>query len=131
MNPDPNSLAHLSRREILKSVSSGFGYLALAGMCAEAAEDNPLAPKSPHFAPKAKRVIFFCMRGGPSHVDTFDYKPQLKVDAGKPGLGRRGTSSRAKLMPSPWQFAPHGQNGLQISEPVSYTHLTLPTILLV
>ena len=116
MNPDPKTLDHLSRREMLKSVSSGFGYLALAGMCAEAAEADPLAPKPPHFAPKAKRVIFFCMRGGPSHVDTFDYKPQLKVDAGKPGRGRRGPSSRAKLMPSPWQFARHGQNGLQISE---------------
>ena len=116
MNSDHNILDHLSRREMLKSVSSGFGYLALAGMCAEAAKTDPLAPKTPHFAPKAKRVIFFCMRGGPSHVDTFDYKPQLKVDAGKPGLGRRGTSSRAKLMPSPWQFASHGQNGLQISE---------------
>tara|TARA_Y100001934_G_scaffold69090_1_gene85702 strand:+ start:4789 stop:6174 length:1386 start_codon:yes stop_codon:yes gene_type:complete len=116
MNPDHNILNHLSRREMLKSVSSGFGYLALAGMCAEAAKADPLAPKTPHFAPKAKRVIFFCMRGGPSHVDTFDYKPQLKVDAGKPGLGGRGTSSRAKLMPSPWQFSPHGQSGLQISE---------------
>ena len=116
MNPDHNILNHLSRREMLKSVSSGFGYLALAGMCAEAAKADPLAPKTPHFAPKAKRVIFFCMRGGPSHVDTFDYKPQLKVDAGKPGLGSRGTSSRAKLMPSPWQFSPHGQSGLQISE---------------
>ena len=82
MNPDPNTLDHLSRREMLKSVSSGFGYLALAGMCAEAAETDPLAPKPPHFAPKAKRVIFFCMRGGPSHGDTFDYNPQLKADAG-------------------------------------------------
>ncbi len=93
MNSDHNILDHLSRREMLKSVSSGFGYLALAGMCAEAAKADPLAPKTPHFVPKAKRVIFFCMRGGPSHVDTFDYKPQLKVDAGKPGLGRRKQQS--------------------------------------
>ncbi len=116
MNPDPNHLDNLSRREMLKSVSSGFGYLALAGLCAEAAEKNPLAPKTPHFAPHAKRVIFFCMRGGPSHVDTFDYKPKLKTDEGKPGISRRGSRSRSKLLGSPWEFARHGQNGLNISE---------------
>ncbi|HAD61819.1 MAG TPA: DUF1501 domain-containing protein, partial [Planctomycetaceae bacterium] len=68
-----------SRRQALKTTSCGFGYLALAGIAAEAAAaghpNSPLAPKTPHFAPKAKRVIFLCMRGGPSHVDTFDYKP--------------------------------------------------------
>ena len=101
---------------MLKSTSVGFGSLALAGLCAQAAEQSPLAPKEPHFKPKAKRVIFLCMRGGPSHVDTFDYKPQLTVDEGKPGLGRRGSSSRSKLMASPWKFSQHGQNGLWISE---------------
>ena len=78
MNPDPNHLDNLSRREMLKSVSSGFGYLALTGLCADAAEKNPLAPKAPHFAPRAKRVIFFCMRGGPSHVDTFELQTQAQ-----------------------------------------------------
>ncbi|HJO53224.1 MAG TPA: DUF1501 domain-containing protein, partial [Verrucomicrobiota bacterium] len=112
---NPNSLTSLSRREMLKSTSVGFGSLALASLCAQAAEQNPLAPKAPHFKPKAKRVIFLCMRGGPSHVDTFDYKPQLTVDEGKPGLGRRGSSSRSKLMASPWKFSQHGQNGLWIS----------------
>ena len=116
MNPNSQALANLSRREMLKGVSSGFGYLALAGLCAEAAEQSPLAPKTPHFAPRAKRVIFLCMRGGPSHVDTFDYKPQLQIDEGKPGIGRRGSRSRAKLLGSPWEFARHGQNGLNISE---------------
>jgi len=111
-----NSLPSLSRREMLKSASVGFGSLALAGLCAEAAEKSPLAPKAPHFVPKAKRVIFLCMRGGPSHVDTFDYKPKLKVDEGKPGLGRRGPSNRSKLMASPWEFGQHGQNGMRISE---------------
>ena len=77
-----------SRRNLLKTASAGFGYLAFAGMAnranAEGAGDlNPLSPKSPHFAPRAKRVIFLCMQGGPSHVDTFDYKPQLAKDHGK------------------------------------------------
>ena len=74
-----------SRRDLLKHTSCGFGYAALAGLCTEAAADyqNPLAPKAPHFTPEAKRVIFLCMRGGPSHVDTFDYKPQLTKDHGK------------------------------------------------
>ncbi|MFG0286642.1 MAG: DUF1501 domain-containing protein, partial [Rhodopirellula sp. JB044] len=76
-----------SRRHLLQSMSAGFGYLAFAGMCneraaAEAASTNPLAPKAPHFAARAKRVIFLCMQGGPSHVDTFDYKPQLAKDHG-------------------------------------------------
>src|SRR5205809_1445197 len=75
----------LTRRDLLRATSCGFGYLALAGLAQEAAaaETNPLAPKAPHFAPRAKRVIFLCMRGGPSHVDTFDYKPKLQDDAGK------------------------------------------------
>ena len=82
----------LTRREALLRASAGFGYLAFAGLCAEAAQStsstataptapvgyqSPLLPKKPHFAPKAKRVIFMCMQGGPSHLDTFDYKPML------------------------------------------------------
>ena len=71
----------ISRRQALKTTSCGFGYLALAGLAAETAaaenSNSPLTPKTPHFEPKAKRVIFLCMRGGPSHVDTFDYKPEL------------------------------------------------------
>ncbi|SVD44032.1 uncharacterized protein METZ01_LOCUS396886, partial [marine metagenome] len=61
MTPDSTICQDLSRREMLKGVSSGFGYLALAGLCAEAAQESPLAPKAPHFAPRAKRVIFLCM----------------------------------------------------------------------
>ena len=77
-----------SRRQILQSVSCGFGYTAFAGLAHEAAAkessfENPLSPKQPHFGAKAKRVIFLCMRGGPSHVDTFDYKPGLKKHEGK------------------------------------------------
>ena len=117
MNTHPHFLPNLSRRDMLKGVSSGFGYLALAGMCAEAAPVNPLAPKTTHFAPRAKRVIFLCMRGGPSHLDTFDYKRKLQADAGqeiKQGNQYQGTGG--KLLRSPWEFAQHGQNGLWISE---------------
>ena len=92
-----------SRREILQHVSAGFGYLAFAGMStgsvsATEIADNPLSPKTPHFGAKAKRVIFLCMQGGPSHVDTFDYKPALKRDHGK--SGKYGGS----LLNSPWEF---------------------------
>lgn len=103
---------------MLKTLSSGFGYLAFAGLAARAAAAGtagaparPLTPKAPHFAPRAKRVIFLCMRGGPSHVDTFDYKPRLSADSGAPGQ-RPGT----KLLGSMWNFAQHGQNGLWVSE---------------
>ena len=75
-------------------MSSGFGYLAFAALADEQARaeaGGPLAPKEPHFAARAKRVIFLSMRGAPSHVDTFDYKPQLSKDSGKPAkYGRRG-----------------------------------------
>lgn len=103
-----------SRRDILRSASAGFGYLAFAGLSTQAAEDeasrNPLAAKAPHFPATAKRVIFLCMRGGPSHVDTFDYKPKLNQDDG--GSGRY----RSKLLKSPWEFKQHGEGGLWISE---------------
>ena len=80
-----------SRRNALKTLSCGFGYMALAGLTTKAAEDskNPLAPKAPHYPATAKRVIFLCMRGGPSHVDTFDYKPQLTKDSGKQSPGQK------------------------------------------
>lgn len=105
-----------SRRELLRTVSAGFGYLAFAGLTqtsnVRAASSNPLAPKEPHFPAKAKRVIFLCMQGGPSHVDTFDYKPKLASSEGKGG--RVGAGS--KLMASPWEFRQHGQSGLWISD---------------
>ena len=80
-----------NRRDLLKQSAAGFGSLALAGLAAEVARGdarrtsaNPLAPKPALFEPKAKRVIFLFMHGGPSQVDTFDYKPLLKRDHGKP-----------------------------------------------
>lgn len=102
----------LSRRQVLKTASAGFGYLAFAGIAAgeESVEKNPLAPKAPHFAARAKRVIFLCMSGGPSHVDTFDYKPQLAKDHGK--RGRYGGT----LLKSPFDFQQRGKSGLWISD---------------
>ncbi|MCD0461838.1 DUF1501 domain-containing protein [Roseiconus lacunae] len=114
----------LTRRELLKHSSAGFGYLALAGMSnhgreafgaevangAEVTAAHPLAPKQPHFAGQAKRVIFLCMQGGPSHVDTFDYKPDLLKDHGK--RAKYGGS----LLKSPWKFRQHGESGLWVSD---------------
>src|SRR5919204_380457 len=73
----------ISRREWLTRTGCGFGALALAGLAAEdgrgepGRSPDPLAPKAPHFAPKAKRVIFLFMQGGPSHLELFDDKPKL------------------------------------------------------
>jgi hypothetical protein len=113
----------LSRRDLLKTTSCGFGYLALAGLMnslaaresngATSDSNNPLVPKEPHFTPRAKRVIFMFMQGGPSHVDMFDYKPRLETDDGK--AAGQGKGNR-KLMKSPWKFPAAGQSGLPISE---------------
>lgn len=102
-----------TRRDILRTFSCGFGWLAFAGFAQRLAlaEASPLAPKTTHFPARAKRVIFLSMRGGPSHVDTFDYKPKLTTDTGKPG-NRPGT----KLLGSKWNFSQHGDSGLWISE---------------
>jgi hypothetical protein len=108
-------MQHLfSRRTLLKTTASGFGYLAFAGLSTWAAEkNNPLAVKKPHFPARAKRVIFLCMEGAPSHVDTFDYKPKL---ADLNGQSMPKARTFAKVMASPWKFAQHGQGGLWISE---------------
>ena len=93
-----------TRRDALRALGGGVGALALNGLVS--AQDT-------HHAPRAKRVIFLCMAGGPSHVDTFDYKPALRRDDGKTSsAARRG----GKLLGSPWEFAQHGRSGLWISE---------------
>lgn len=101
-----------SRRDALKTSSAGFGYLAFSALSTIAAQQsqNPLAPKAAHFAPKAKRVIFLCMRGAPSHVDTFDYKPALTRD-----MGKTGERPGSKLLGSKWDFKQHGESGQWIS----------------
>jgi len=116
MNGSMNPFGIPTRRQILQTISSGFGYLAFSSLATLAAKQEskkrtggPLAPKEPHFQPRAKRVIFLCMRGGPSHVDTFDYKPKLTADHGK--RGKYGGT----LLKSPWEFKQHGESGLWIS----------------
>ncbi len=81
----------MSRRDLLRRSGGGFASLALAGLLAEEARAadtvdprNPLAPRPGHFPARAKRVIFLFMHGGPSQVDTFDHKPLLERDHGKP-----------------------------------------------
>ena len=104
-----------SRRGLLQSSAAGFGWLAFSALhqqwsrAAEpAAYKSPLAPKPQHFPAKAKRVIFMFMAGGPSHVDTFDWKPELA----KAGPG----GARGKLLAPVFKFQPHGQSGLMISD---------------
>lgn len=123
MDPRP-----LSRRRMLEATGLGFAGLALHGLFATPARalgaqdpaHNPLAPRAPHFAARAKRVIFLFMHGGPSQVDTFDWKPLLERDDGKPCPlpAPRVTFSenRGALLKSPWQFKQHGQSGAWVSE---------------
>jgi len=100
----------LSRRDWLKFGSCGFGSLALAGMTGNTAAAGPLSPGQPHFAPKAKRVIFLFMNGGPSQHDTLDYKPLLYQKDGKTGKNKQS------LLAPLWQFAQHGDSGMWISD---------------
>jgi hypothetical protein len=107
----------ISRRQVLKSAGAGFGMVALAGLLGEqpvkaAGKDvpNPLAPKKPHFPAKAKRLIFLHMNGAMSQHDTFEYKPQLQKDDGKPGPGG------GVLTGSKFKFQQYGDSGSWFSE---------------
>lgn len=111
-----------SRRQALKSVGTGFGYLALAGMLGAQAKRSlaaekpaPLAPKPPHFAAKAKRIIFLFMQGSMSQMDTFEYKPKLQASDGQVGPGG-GTLTASKF-----KFAQHGDTGTWVSELFPHT----------
>jgi hypothetical protein len=104
---------------MLRDSAIGFGSLALTSLLAEHAAANPLAPRAPHFAPRARRVIFLFMHGGPSQVDTFDYKPRLQADDGRPlpfARPRVVSSQTGNLLSSPFRFRRHGQAGLWASE---------------
>ena len=108
---------------MLQRSAGGFGFLALQAMLAseqvKAAASNPLAAKQPHMPARAKRVVFLFMKGGPSHVDTFDPKPLLQRDDGKPypfKQPRVQFAETGKLLKSPWKFKQHGQSGLPVSE---------------
>ncbi len=120
MNAHWNSYLNknLPRREMLKLASAGFGQFALAGLLG-ATDRNPLSVREPHFPAKAKRVIFLFMHGGPSHMDTFDYKPLLKRDHGKPlpFAKRKVVSAEThNLLQSPWEFKQYGQSGAWVSD---------------
>lgn len=138
----------LTRRSLLQHSACGFGGLALAGLWATnqvhsgepqgdrpltnasgprsanlPAAGNPLAEKQPHHLPRAKRIIFLFMQGGPSHVDTYDYKPALEAHDGQAmpfndardiaNSGKRGTTHR--VMKSLWSFRQYGKSGRWVS----------------
>ncbi len=113
-------IEHPSRRELLARSGMGLGSLALASLLGESesrAARNPLLPKSPHFAPKAKRIIHLFMNGGPSHLDTFDPKPKLKEYAGKAiPVHKRTERPTGAAFPSPFKFRKYGQSGIEVSE---------------
>src|SRR5262245_32372335 len=114
----------ISRRALLQRLGTGLGVLGLAGLLhdqqalATPTSTNPLAPKQPHFRPRAKRIIHLFMNGGPSQVDTFDPKPALtRYNGQRPPAANRSTErATAGLMMSPFRFNRHGQSGLEISE---------------
>src|SRR3954447_21752325 len=108
------------RRDVLRLMGNGFGMLALTDSL-RAAGQGPLAVKPPHFAARAKRVIFLFMNGGPSQVDTFDPKPALDRHHGKSvyqelAADVSSPQSAGALMPGPSRSARHGRSGQWISE---------------
>jgi uncharacterized protein DUF1501 len=132
MIPSPGFCGR-TRREFLWEAGSGFTAVALAGLLGDkicsnqavAADGvstflNPLAPKKPHFEPKARSVIFLYMYGGPSQVDTFDYKPKLKGMDGKTiavkTFGRGGHKNSGRIVEPRWRFQPYGQCGKWVSD---------------
>jgi hypothetical protein len=118
----------LSRRAMLAQASTGFGLVALSGLLgatrafpalSTTAAPTAFTPRPPHHRPKVKSVIFCFMSGGVSHVDTFDPKPRLKLDHGKPmPVPVRPTmfNQNGNIMASPWEFRQYGQAGLPVSD---------------
>ena len=113
---------------MLQRSSVGFGSIALASLLADEARAapsrvidpaRPLAEQAPMFKPRAKRMIFMFMHGGPSQVDTFDYKPRLQRDSGKPYPGKKPrivSGQTGSLLGSPWAFHRYGQSGIPVSD---------------
>src|SRR5262245_2026530 len=128
MHPFVDHAINLTRRELLYGAGLGIGAIALASLLhqesrGQAKKDNPLLPKKPHFAPTAKRVIYLHMVGAPSHLDLFDYKPELAKHDGEPCPkefieGKRFAFIRGhpRLFGSKFKFAKHGQGGVELSE---------------
>ncbi len=122
-----NAFDPVNRRCMLKNSAVGFGYLALQAMLQDGkASANTVRPATPspfHFAPRAKRVIFLFMKGGPSHMDTFEYKPKLQEDDGKPlpfDKPRVQFAATGDLLGSPWKFKQYGESGKYVSELFPY-----------
>ncbi|MGL4419489.1 MAG: DUF1501 domain-containing protein [Gemmataceae bacterium] len=132
-NNDSDQFCGRTRREFLWQTGAGFGGVALAGMLARDgfASDgrqqktpshfhNPLAPKRPMHPAKAKAVIFLFMYGGPSHVDTFDYKPYLTGKDNKmvpiKTFGRSGHKAEGRVVEPRWKFNQYGQCGKYVSD---------------
>ncbi len=113
------SQSTVSRRQWLQAGACGLGSLMLTGLVPKHSDAGLLTPKQPHFAPKAKRVIFLFINGGPSQFESFDYKPELKARSGKKGLGK------GKLLGPLWEFAQHGESGMWVSE--VFPHLAKQT----
>lgn len=108
----------MSRRQLLKTSATGFGSLALSALLNDEAQASPLTPRPAQYKPRAKSVIFLFMHGGPSQVDTFDYKPLLDRDHGKPlpfPKPRVVSGQTGNLLKSPWKFKQHGQSGAYVS----------------
>lgn len=134
MHPRLANLQHITRRHFLQEGQTGLGAVALACLLGENGRsapqaDNPLAPRQPHFRPKARRVIYLHMSGAPPHLDLFDYKPELVRRTGQPcpdefTRGRRFafTSGTPKLLGTPRQFARHGDGGVWMSDAVPNFH---------
>ena len=107
------------RRWLLQNSAVGFGYLAFQTLMNQVRADGPLSAKEPHFPARAKRIVFLFMKGGPSHVDTFDPKPLLDRDDGKPPpfeLPKVVFAAQGNLLKSPWKFKQYGQCGLPVSD---------------
>lgn len=129
----PRNFCGRTRREFLWESGAGFTGVALASMLGDdgflsqqavAADGvskfvNPLAPKDPHFTAKAKSVIFLYMYGGPSHIDTFDYKPDMEGMDGKTvevkTFGRGGHKNTGRIVETPYKFKRHGESGQWVS----------------
>ena len=122
----PFNQPSLSRRQMLRRSACGFGALAFAGLHHHESRGdekiNTLVARPPMFAPKAKRVIFIFMQGGPSHIDSLDYKPELLKSDGKDidftgvRFGTFGEQSKRKLMKPLWKFKQYGETGRWVSE---------------
>jgi hypothetical protein len=107
----------MTRRDMLRRMCGGFGMLGLAGLLGPQMLFAANSSRGPHFTPKAKRVIFLFLNGGPSHIDTFDPKPKLKEFEGQqPTGGLYKKNKGSGFMPSPLKFEKHGRSGIEVSE---------------